>query len=154
MDLAGLTNTAERKCLWFKDTLGKLNKERCHRGGAHERKLHNQLSHKVGRTSWPCWQNTLYADILLFLHKLHAMDSHKAIALHPLPQLINNIEHMFNNYIFTSYILAKDNATYNGRQNTPTSFSVPYNNLLLLNNNSLTNIKTIHDFLKAVYRVM
>lgn len=48
MDLAGLMNTAERKCLWFKDTLSKLNKERWHRGGEHERKLHNQLSHKVG----------------------------------------------------------------------------------------------------------
>lgn len=48
MDLAGLMNTAERKCLWFKDTLSKLNKERWHRGGGHERKLHNQLSHKLG----------------------------------------------------------------------------------------------------------
>lgn len=48
MDLAGLMNTAERKCLWFKDTLSKLNKERWHRGGEHKRKLHNQLSHKVG----------------------------------------------------------------------------------------------------------
>lgn len=48
MALAGLMNTAERKCLWFKDTLGKLNKERWHRGGEHERKLHNQLSHKLG----------------------------------------------------------------------------------------------------------
>lgn len=48
MDLAGLMNTAGRKCLWFKDTLGKLNKERWHRGGEHERKLHNQLSHKLG----------------------------------------------------------------------------------------------------------
>lgn len=48
MDLAGLTNTAGRKCLWFKDTLSKLNKERWHRGGEHERKLHNHLSHKLG----------------------------------------------------------------------------------------------------------
>lgn len=48
MDLAGLMNTAERKCLWFKDTLSKLNKERWHRGGEHESKLHNQLSHKLG----------------------------------------------------------------------------------------------------------
>lgn len=48
MDLAGLMNTAERKCLWFKDTLSKLNKERWHRGGEHERKPHNQLSHKLG----------------------------------------------------------------------------------------------------------
>lgn len=48
MELAGLRNTAERECLWFKDTLNKLNKERWLRGGAYERKLHNQLSHKLG----------------------------------------------------------------------------------------------------------
>ena len=48
MDLAGLMNTIERKCLWFKDTRSKLNKERRRRGGEHERKLHNQLSHKLG----------------------------------------------------------------------------------------------------------
>ena len=41
--------TAERKRPRFKETLSQLNKERRRRGGAHERELHNQLSHKVGQ---------------------------------------------------------------------------------------------------------
>ena len=49
MDLPQPVHTAERKRLRFKETLSQLNKERWRRGGADERELHNQLSHKVGQ---------------------------------------------------------------------------------------------------------
>ena len=50
---------------------------------------------ELEKTSWHSWQNTLYADILLFLHKPHTMDTDKAVALHLLPQMINNVFIMY-----------------------------------------------------------
>lgn len=65
-ELTRLTNTTERKCLWIKDALNKLKKERWLRGGVYKRNLRNQLSLKL----WEMLSASLPENIQTFYNIL------------------------------------------------------------------------------------